>query len=114
MYKSCSKCGKIHNANYVCGKRLYTRTDRDKFRQSSAWTKKSLEIKQRDNFLCVVCKDKGLLTYDYLETHHIEKLNERYDLRLDNNNLITLCIHHHKKADRGELDKEYLKGLIIK
>ena len=50
--------------------------------------------------------------YNKLEVHHIEKLTENYDKRLDNDNLITLCVYHHKLADNGEIPKEELKELI--
>ena len=33
--------------------------------------------------------------------HHIVPLAEDYDLRLENENLITLCVRHHKMADDG-------------
>lgn len=36
-----------------------------------------------------------------LEVHHIVPLAEDYDLRLENENLITLCVRHHKMADDG-------------
>ena len=33
---------------------------------------------------------------------------------LDNYNLICLCTDHHKQADQGKLDKEYLRKLARK
>lgn len=51
-------------------------------------------------------------TYDELEVHHAEKLNEAYDKRLDNNNLLTLCVYHHKMADRGEIQLNDIKRII--
>lgn len=117
MLKSCQYCGKIHDSKYMCPHKPQIkkkRTEEDKFRQTREWTNKSTEIKELHNYLCAVCKDNGIYTYNGLETHHIEKLNDRYDLRLDNENLIPLCITHHKQADKGEIDKEYLKDLILK
>jgi hypothetical protein len=44
--------------------------------------------------------------------HHIEKLRENVDGLLDDDNLICLCGKHHKQADKGLIDKEYLKELV--
>ena len=113
MMKSCSKCGKIHQANYKCHKdaRVKISTDESKLRSTYKWTQKSLEIREKANFLCQVCRDNGQFTYDGLEIHHIETLKDRPDLLLDDSNLVCLCVEHHKQADAGELDKDYLLKL---
>jgi hypothetical protein len=54
----------------------------------------------------------GIATYTGLEVHHIEKLRENVDGLLDDDNLICLCGKHHKQADKGLIDKEYLKELV--
>ncbi len=119
-YITCSRCG-IVKRGHICDKKPYRKKERDskadKFRKSKRWTDKSIEIRQRDKYLCVVCMANRYNTinqfnYNKLEVHHIEKLNENYDKRLDNDNLITLCAHHHKLADNGEIPKEELKELI--
>lgn len=69
-------------------------------------------LKERDSYLCQVCKDNDRYNYDDLEVHHIVPLEEDCNLRLDDDNLITLCVAHHKQADRGEISEEYVKGLI--
>jgi len=109
MYKSCSKCGKIHDSNYRCNKsRIYAQDHTRELRNTYDWIKKSLEIRERSNYLCEVCKQENIYTYDNLEVHHIVKINEDDTRLLDNYNLVCLCQEHHKKADRGEIDKEYL------
>ena len=112
MWKACSKCGKIHSTNYKCikYKTIYETTEERKQRSSYSWTKKSQDIKEQANHLCEVCKDRGVYTYNDLEVHHIEKLRDGGDL-LDDDNLICLCVEHHKQADNNEIDKEYLKQL---
>lgn len=126
MLKACTYCGKIHPKEYICPKkpkRKYGYKDREessvKFRAKNAWRKKAIEIKERDNYCCQVCK-AGLydigerrLNYKNLEVHHITKLREDLDVGLDDENLITLCQVHHRMADKGEIPKEVLKGLII-
>lgn len=115
MYKSCARCGKIHSSTYVCNvnrvRRKYVETEERKLRSTSKWTEKSKEIRERANYLCEVCRDEGKFTYKNLEVHHITKLSEDSSLLLDNNNLICLCIEHHKKADDGDIDKNYLMRL---
>jgi 5-methylcytosine-specific restriction endonuclease McrA len=115
MLKSCKYCGRIHDTKLDCGKRPKRKkepTQINKFRWSRRWREKAQQIKERDNYLCQVCKDNDRYTHDDLEVHHIVPLEEDYNLRLDDDNLITLCVTHHKQADRGEISREYLKGLI--
>ena len=112
MYKACSRCGKLHPAGYRCTKgRQYKGGEERDLRSTYDWKQKRTEIKEKANYLCEVCRDKGLLTYKGLEVHHIEKLADNSDLLCDNDNLVVLCVMHHKQADAGELDKEYLREL---
>lgn len=46
-----------------------------------------------------------------LEVHHIVPLVEDYDLRAEEDNLITLCTLHHKDAEAGKIDRETLRRL---
>lgn len=109
MYKSCSRCGKMHPYNYKCNKgKVYKHNDIDKLRSTKRWTNKSIEIREESHYLCSVCLDKGILNYDNVEVHHIVKLQDNPELLLENENLICLCKEHHKQADNGKLDKNYL------
>ena len=80
-------------------------------RSRFAWTKKSEEIREKAQYLCEVCRDQGKITYESLEVHHITPLREDSTLLLENNNLVCLCIEHHKQADNSELDRDYLRKL---
>ena len=112
MYKSCSRCGKIHPQNFKCTQgKVYDGGTERKLRQSRRWTEKSEEIRERANYLCEVCRDKGIYTYKNLEVHHIIKIRDDESLLLDNYNLICLCQMHHKDADRGNIDADYLREL---
>lgn len=114
MYRSCSKCGRIHKVGEQCPTFkpiTYRKTEESKLRSTYAWTSKSREIRDKANGLCEVCRDKGIYTYKGLEVHHITKLRDDSDKLLDNYNLICLCVEHHKQADNGELDINYLKKL---
>ena len=113
MYKSCSRCGKIHDANYKCNVgRVYNGGNERALRNKYAWHKKADDIKEKANHLCEVCRDNGIYTYNKLEVHHIDKVKDAPDKLLDDSNLICLCVLHHKEADNGKLNKDYLHKLV--
>lgn len=113
MYKTCGRCGQIHASNFICKKNrpVFKRTIEDKIRGRNKWKMKSLEIRAKANYLCEVCKAQGQYIYNDLEVHHITKLSEDMTKWLDDDNLICLCTACHRKADDGEIDKEYLQEL---
>ena len=112
---SCSKCGKMHPRGYKCNVgRTYKKTEIDKLRNTSKWQRKREQIRDDSLNLCAVCLDQGIYTYEGLEVHHIEKLNESPEKLLEDYNLICLCTYHHKQADAGELSIEYLRELVKK
>lgn len=117
MLRSCSRCGRIHSDNFKCNygiKRKYQATDENKLRGKGSWKLKRQSIKERSFYLCAVCRDQGDYSPKALEVHHIKKLREDPDGLLEDDNLVCLCIYHHKQADRGELDADYLKELAKK
>lgn len=114
-YYSCSYCGKIHPVGYICPKKPKRKYNDDKeerqLRSTSAWTRKSIEIREKAKGLCEVCRDQGTITYKNISVHHIDKVRDNKDKLLDNYNLIALCTHHHEQAEKGGLSKEYLRRL---
>ncbi len=111
---TCPHCGRVHSTVYHCSdkpRRKYVRKEVEKGRYTSAWHQKSEEIKERSNYLCAVCLDNRILTYDGLEVHHIVKIADRPELLLEDSNLICLCVQHHKRADRGCISPDYLMRL---
>lgn len=117
MFKSCSKCGKIHNTKFNCRVGINYKKYEDsirKLRYTSRWRMTSERIKEESKHLCAVCLDIGAYTYTNLEVHHITKLRDDTSLFLDSDNLICLCRYHHLMADKGYLKKEYLCKLAKK
>lgn len=122
--KTCTYCRKIHGSEINCkAKRGYyreknSRYEKDKdytrFIKSKQWFNKSQDIKLLDNHCCLVCKSLGLHSPIYLEVHHIVKFRNNSSLKLDNDNLITLCIAHHKQADSNKIQASELYRLISK
>lgn len=112
MFKACSRCGKIHDSRFKCNVgKVYAGGEERKLRSSYDWTKKSKETRASAQYLCEVCRAEGVYTYEGLEVHHIEKVKDNKDRLLDDNNLIVLCVKHHKDADAGKLSKDYLRKL---
>ena len=71
----------------------------------------------RDKYLCQVCltgkyNTNYRYTYKELEVHHIIPIEEEYSLRLDSENLITLCRYHHEMAEKGEIERTELLKIV--
>ena len=114
MKRSCPYCGRVHDSRLNCGARPRRKKqagEREQFRSPAAWTRKSMEIRERDLFLCRVCLAEGVLQWEGLSVHHIVPLAEDFARRLDSGNLITLCERHHEEAERGMLSRERLFAL---
>lgn len=120
MLKSCQYCGRIHNSGYICPYKPIRKskiTEADKFRWTSLWQKKREEIKQRDLYLCQICIRElydTVVKYntEELEVHHNIPINEDYNKRLNNYNLLTVCDMHHKMCDNGKIPREEVQQII--
>ena len=120
MLKTCKNCGVV-NEGHICPYRKSRKKtgdrESDKFRKTIQWKNKSIEIRQRDKYLCQVCMRNlyntlTLLNYKTVEVHHITPINENYNKRLDNDNLISLCKYHHTMADNGQIPREELYNIV--
>lgn len=133
MLKTCSACGRLHDINALCPvmqehRRKYIsayqkdhaaqaerNSQADLFRNTVAWRKKRRRIQQRDMYLCRWCYlTQHKITTAGLSVHHIVPLTDDYDLRLDDNNLITLCREHHEQAESGQISAADLKAAVRK
>ena len=88
----------IHPAGFICPKKPERGKKRsskeDHFRKSWAWQRKRIQILKRDFYLCRACNAGGYgvlgvpgVNQD-LSVHHIEPLEERFDLRLEDGHLL--------------------------
>lgn len=68
------------------------------FYNTKAWREKRSYILSRDDYLCQECLKNNKYS-EATDVHHIQRLRDAWDKRLDNDNLISLCIECHKKAD---------------
>ena len=117
MKKTCKYCGVV-DINHVCPfsnkikQKLKTKSNT--FRNTNAWKNKSKYIKRRDLFMCQMCLQNkyntiNQINWSNLEVHHIQ---DDYSLRLDDENLITLCRYHHELAENGTIPQSELKEII--
>lgn len=120
MLKSCKYCGRIHDSKFTCSqkpqRKRYT-TEADKFRWTSRWQKKREEIKERDLYLCQICIRELYNTVtkyntEELEVHHNTPINEDYNKRLENDNLLTVCHYHHEMCENGDITREEVQKII--
>ena len=120
MLKTCKHCGVV-SENHVCPHRKSRQKsgDRqsDKFRSTKIWQRKREEIKCRDKWLCQVCLRNRYNTLSFLnhktvQVHHITSIQEDYNRRLDNDNLISLCAMHHKMAEEGQIPRAELYEIV--
>ena len=120
MLRSCSYCGRIHDSRYDCGKkprRFKKKYEKDSFRSTAAWQRKAGENRDRDNHLCQVCirnlyETRVRLNSVDLSVHHAIPLREDYELRLSNDNLLTLCKRHHEMAEDGVIPLSEIQAII--
>ncbi len=115
MYKTCARCGKIHDFNHTCyvKKQVRGKTEADKFRATNKWHEKSKSIRERDLNLCRCCLANIYNTelrynFNKLGVHHIVPLEEDLSRGLDDSNLITLCSYHHELAEHNVIPREIL------
>lgn len=125
MLKSCKYCGRIHDSKVICAqkkqaqeKRWQNRKDTDaaRFRRTGAWTNKSIQIRERDRYMCLCCKalmPGTIMQYNTkdLSVHHITPVEEDFDMRLEEMNLITVCEVHHEMCEKGKIKREQQRDL---
>ncbi|MBP3707063.1 MAG: HNH endonuclease [Clostridia bacterium] len=82
-----------------------------RFYNSKEWRSKRDEVMSRSNGLCVVCWKIGRIR-NATSVHHIKKLREHFELRLDDNNLIALCRDCHELVESSCSSVEEVEALI--
>jgi len=120
MLVSCSYCNGLHARGYACQNRPKNNSRKkedtyiSKFRSTRLWQRKRDEIKKADKYLCQVCLLDKRYIFQKLEVHHIWPISEKWNKRLLNENLITLCSACHKMADNGEIKRAVLLEIAQK
>lgn len=83
------------------------------FYVSTDWRNKRQEIiKLYDNH-CAICRALGRYT-EGLDVHHIVSLLKDFDKRLEDNNLILVCVDCHRELHRDNIDNEIKLNKYIK
>lgn len=81
------KCLTCHNKDQDLGKS----TERTKFQNSKEWKEVRTNAFIRDDFQCQICYVYGV----FLNAHHLKKYHTHPELRLDVDNLLTVCEECH-------------------
>lgn len=129
IYTKCGSCGKkiLKGTKCECRKDRYKEYDKRvrlkgdnkqyaKFYNSVAWKRMSASINKKYNGMCLMCllRDKSITPSDVV--HHIETIRERFDKKLEEENLIPLCHRCHNNIDHinysNELKNE-LRRLLL-
>lgn len=82
----------------------YSSNERQKEWNSKEWQDLRKKIMERDDYTCQECGDhnyKGRGKSIRLEVHHIKEWCNYPDLRMDENNLVLLCVDCHNKTRKG-------------
>lgn len=116
MLRSCPVCGRIHDSRIKCrSKQRVPRESRaSRYRSTADWQRTRNEARERDMNMCVKCRSLGVVTTDGLSVHHIVPLEEDFGLRNELDNCVTLCPMHHEEAERGDISRSELRGLIAR
>lgn len=117
---SCQYCGAIHDSKFDCGMKPKNRKqygNKEKFRNSKQWKLKRNHIHKRDLNLCQICirelyNTTNKYTYDNLSVHHAESLEDAWEKRLDDDNLLLGCSYHHELMEDGTIPLEEVKAII--
>ena len=79
-----------------------TAKQRKKFYQTGEWRAMSRRIRERDGWLCTLCRPR---TVAARLVHHVKPLSEN-GAALDPANLISICAEHHREAHGVVVDEE--------
>lgn len=80
------------------------------FYKSKRWLNKRARILRRDEYLCQECKRYGR-SVPATTVHHIHPIEDRPDLALVSENLISLCSKCHDAMHNRNSDKLTEKGM---
>ena len=82
----------------------------DNFYKTGVWARKRVEILERDNHECQRCKDAGGYSKGNV-VHHIKHLDDRPDLALEDDNLMTVCEACHNALHPERLKRPELREI---
>lgn len=109
------RCGKIipkvEGLCEECKKELYSKNkatrkdfEKNKFYSSVNWIKARNSVRKRDSYICLYCYNVYHELTPVELVHHIVPFKEDEKMRLDKNNLISLCRQCHEFV-HGEYNK---------
>jgi 5-methylcytosine-specific restriction protein A len=96
IHKSATRCLCCHNKKQDKG----LSKERTKFNNSKKWRDVRVMCFERDNYTCSVCGVRGGVV---LNAHHIVRYVDSIELRLNLDNLVTVCESCHRDIHRKEI-----------
>lgn len=116
----CKYCMKIHDREYECYAKSKYKRDRnrcrknnmrldkkiiDRFYSTNEWRKCREEVMKEANYLCEMCLELGKITYKDLHVHHVIKVKDNWNKRIDKDNLIVVCPDCHRQIEGMTADE---------
>ena len=110
---SCCRCGRIHREGECTVKPTDSsgKVKTKKYRSCTRWNKVRKIALERDYYMCKMCLAENVITRDKLEVHHIIPIAVDSNKAYDVDNLITLCVNHHKMVEGDKRYNELLHEL---
>lgn len=110
--RSCQYCFSYHSTDEICPKKPKRKTmsnqdvkEQNKIYSSSRWQRLRELVKRDSNYMCVICKSKGDISYAD-QVHHIVPITLNKDLSYSYENLVPLCSHHHEEIHKKNINSK--------
>lgn len=120
----CKYCGKVHDARkepckeFLKAKREHWQrikgTKASKYRSSIDWQKTRERVLLRDSGVCRLCLMKGQIVSEGIQVHHITKIEDNYELRNVDDNLISLCTTCHTMVEDVTDYDDMLRSMALR
>lgn len=108
----CKYCLKIHDRYVECDSKIKHKKNKQKDKynddrykvyndcyNTTRWKKVREEVLKKSNYMCEICKQLGILNYEDIQVHHIEKIIDNPYKMYDEDNLLVVCRKHHREVE---------------
>lgn len=110
--RSCQYCFSYHSIDEICPKKPKRKAmsnddvkEQNKIYSSSRWQRLRELVKRDSNYMCVICKSKGDISYAD-QVHHIVPITLDKDLSYSYENLVSLCSYHHEEIHKKNINSQ--------
>jgi len=109
MRRYCTRCSQIVNHKHQCKKKVAQKnmsaqeTKENKFYRSYQWKQLRNQKKNDIGYQCEICRYLGKIGYSD-NIHHVKTIREYWVNRLEYENLLGVCIEHHRDIEKNKLE----------